>query len=257
MDEPDKPEPASRRLQPELLELVPKLLWFLLAVVVLLASYGPLLERVKAGDVSKVSFAAFQIEFARQDFQRAATRVRDNRPPTELAAYADRIESAGEKLIGAKALWVTEQDALRYLPERRALSSLGISFDLVSTNQQARDLLDATKRMGVPYDFVITDIHRPADTLTGPCFPSVPDSPQEAGCATVPLVRGYYPERPIPVIVYSGEAANGLPPNTLGGTAYFDELVSLVLDAVERRVTRAAQPGSKDGGSNQAEAPRS
>jgi hypothetical protein len=238
----DKPAPTASRLQPELLQLVPKLLWFVLAAVVLLLSYKPLLSRVESGDVSKVSFATFQIEFARQDFQRAASRVQGSSPPAELKAYADRIESAGQKLIGAKALWVTEQDALRYLPERRALSSLGISFDLVSTNQQARDLLDATKKMGVPYDFVITDIRRPADTLTAACFPSIPESPQEAGCATIMLVRGYYPERPIPVIVYSGEAANGLPPNTLGGTARFDELVSLVLDAIERRVVRVAQP---------------
>ena len=244
MAETGDPEPASSRLQPELLQLVPKLLWFLLAVFVLLVSYKPLLARVESGDVSKVSFATFQIEFARQDFARAARRVEGTQPPAELKAYADRIESAGEKLIGAKALWVTEQDALRYLPERRALSSLGISFDLVGTNQEARALLDATKKMGVPYDFVITDIRREADPLTAACFPSVPDSPQQAGCATVLLVRGYYPERPIPVIVYSGEAANGLPPNTLGGTARFDELVSLVLDAVERRVVRTAPPES-------------
>lgn len=231
--------PAANSIRLEVLQVLPKLLWFLLALVVLWLTYKPLLASLNSGNVSKLSFASFQIEFAKEDFARAAERVEGGSPPVELKSYADRIERAGDKLVGAKVLWVTEQSSLRYLPERRALSSLGISFDLAKNNTEARALLDATSAMGVPYDFVITDIDRPADPFRADCFPSVPDTPRQAGCATVMLVHGYYPAQPIPVIVYSGDANIGIPPHALGGTERFDELVSLVLDAVERRQVRA------------------
>src|SRR6185369_13941685 len=101
---------------------------------------------LKSGDVSKISIATFQIEFARQDFAAAAGQVTKGPPsPVQLKAFDGRIQKAGELLIGAKGLWVADENAYsdtqptgptRFFLERRAFAALGISFDLASSNAE-------------------------------------------------------------------------------------------------------------------------
>jgi len=232
---------AKRRIPPEVFELLPKLLWFALAVAALLLAYKPLLGALKSGDVSKISIATFQIEFARQDFATAAGQVTKGPPsPVQLKAFDGRIQRVGELLIGAKVLWVSDDNAdpTRFFLERRAFSALGMSFDLASNNAQATALLDKAEQTHLQYDLAITDIHRAHDETVADCFPTVSGTPREAGCATVQLVSGYDPAHRIPVIVYSQDASRGIPPGALGGTDRFDGLVPLVLDAVQSRTIR-------------------
>src|SRR6266496_1110519 len=200
----------AKRIWPELVELIPKLLWFALALAVFIIAYKPVVTNLRSGGLSKLSFATFDIEFARQDFARAAGQVK-NAPPVQLKAYADQINAAGDKLIGAKGLWVSDDnyDPARYFLERRAFSSIGISFDWAKNNSEARELLEKAETTNLPYDFVITDIGRKTDRFVADCFPSIPGSPREAGCETVQLVKGYDEAHPIPVIVYSQDAYMG------------------------------------------------
>jgi hypothetical protein len=228
----------DRRIRPEVFEVFPKLLWFALAVVALLLAYNPLLGALKSGDVSKISVATFQIEFARPSFVEAAGKVNQGRlSPVQLKAFDGRIQRVGELLIGARGLWVADDNVKpeRFFLERRAFSALGISFDLASNNAQAIALLGKAEETHLPYDFVITDIHRAQNGTEAECFPDVSGTPREAGCTTVQIVRGYETDHPIPVIVYSQDAYKGTPPGTLGGTDGFDGLVPLVLEAVARR----------------------
>lgn len=234
-------EVPQRRIPPEVCELLPKLLWFGLAFTAFLLAYKPLIGELKSGDVSKISVATFQVEFARRNFATAAGQIQEGPPsPIQLKAFDDRIQRTGEKLIGAKGLWVSDDDAdpTRYFLERRAFSALGISFDTALNNAQATALLDKAEQTHLPYDFAITDIKRGNDPTVAECFPTVSGTPREAGCATVQIVNGYDPEHPIPVIVYSKDAFRGIPPRALGGADKFDGLVPLVLDAVERRTLR-------------------
>jgi hypothetical protein len=236
-----KDEVRERRIPPEVFEILPKLLWFALAVTAFLLAYKPLLGELRSGDVSKISVATFQIEFARQDFATAAGQVTKGPPsPVQLKAFDDRIQRAGEKLIGAKGLWVSDNNAdpTRFFLERRAFSALGISLDVALNNAQATALLDKAEQAHLPYDFVITDIHRQNDQSVADCFPNISGTPREAGCATVQIVEGYDQTHPIPVIVYSQDASRGIPPGALGGTDRFDGLVPLILDAVESRTLR-------------------
>src|SRR5438270_11339390 len=210
-----------KRIPPEVLELLPKLLWFGLAALAFGLVYKPLLGELRTGDVSKISVATFQIEFARRDFATIAGQVSQARgppSPVQLKAFDQRIQAIGVKFVGAKGLWVSDDNAdpRRYFLERPAFAALGISFDIALNNTQAIALLDKAQQTHLPYDFVITDIHRENDDYTADCFPAIRGGPHEAGCSTIKIITGNDLAHPIPVIVYSEDAAWGTPPGALG-----------------------------------------
>lgn len=250
----DPPSGEKNRAWSDILPLLPKLLWFIFAVVVFCMSYKPVLDRLNSGEVAKVSFATFQIEFAREEFERAVVGAgREGVIPTkEFEFFAERIARSAEKLAGARALWVDNDHPSQNFMERRAFAALGISFDIAKSNDEAQTLFDLSDEMNSPYDFVISDIGRDdplrpesRDPDISPCFP-VPQSRSEAGCKLVQIVNGRYPGRGIPVILYSSYGDQfGTPPGAFGATGKFDDLLSLVLDAVERRQPRQGQPLSE------------
>lgn len=230
----------------EVVKVAPNLLWFSLAVTVLGLSYGPIMSRLERGDISKLSFAALEIEFVRTEFTKAA--VASGTPttfasPVNFVAFADRIQRSATVLSGAKALWVDDMHPSENFAERRALSALGIGFDLARSNDEAQALFDAADAARSPYDLIISDIGREprVDPTSARCFPQGAQS--DAGCKLVQIVRGRYPINTPPIILYSGDGdANGTPPGAFGATNRFDELAALVLDAVERRGQRERAP---------------
>ncbi len=211
-------------------------------MVVFTLSYGPVLDRMQKGEVAKVSFATFQIEFAREEFAKAVQAgPKEGPPPHEFSFYAERIQREAEKLSGARALWISDHNPKEYFAERRALASLGISFDLAKNTDEAQDLFGEADRLNSPYDLIISDMARDPkiDPVAAPCYP-FPGSPKEAGCWSLQVAVGRYQSRPIPFIFYSLDGDRlGTPSGAFGATDRIDRLIPLVLDAVERGASRA------------------
>lgn len=238
----------SNAIFPEIIRIFPNLLWFSLAVIIIAIGYKPILSQLSHDGISKMSFATFQVEFARSEFDKAsaASAATKNLSAGSLKAFdAERIQRLAGILPGTKALWVTDENPAGDFPERRAFSSIGVSFDLARSTNEAQELFDLADQWRSPYDFIISDINRSksVDPIAAQCFPSIPGGPTEAGCKLLQVVQGRYPERTPPFIFYSRDASMGTPPGALGTTDRFDELARLVLDAVERRQSRRTRAG--------------
>jgi len=223
-DDDDRPSIAI-----EALKIAPQLLWFGLAVVVIIVLFKPIKTYIDKGEISKISIAAVQVEFSK-----AAPGVFSS--PEQFAPYADRIGRDADLLSGAKSLWVDSLNPTENFQQRRALEALGISFDLAKNNQEANALLDLADKNGSPYDFIISNMRdKTVDPDVGPCFPKVSPEYQDAACKLIGEIRARYPDRPPPIILYSGDV-RGVPEGALGATDQgFRGLILLVLDAVERR----------------------
>ncbi len=130
-------------------------------------------------------------------------------------------------LARASALWVDDEPRST-LAERRILHQLGIFVDPVVDTDHALAALRAGVA-GFPYDLVISDIGRVGDA--------------KAGLAMLDELRAS--GLVVPVVFYVGTAKPGVPPGAYGITDRPDELLGLVLDALERRPN--AQ-GSRAGG---------
>lgn len=252
MTDSNEAEGASRVrfVSSELIQLVPKVLWFLFAVAAFALVYRPVMGRLDRGEVTKVGFALFQIEFAKREFEKAARLApRDGQAsPRGFEYFSDRIERSSAVLLGAKVLWVDDKQPAQNFAERRALSSLGLNFDTARSTDEAQQLFDLADRMGSPYDLIISDLGRdPAvDPLTSPCFP-LPNSPEDAGCKLLEVVRGRY-GGDVPFIFYTRDGDKlGTPAGAFGATNHFDDLVALVLDATERRKPSQIDPPPEDG----------
>lgn len=238
----ESPGPTtSTALATTAIQLLPKLLWFILAVVIFATSYRPLLRRLDEGELSKVSFATFQIEFVRSEYNKAKEISRDSASittPVGFEFYADRVSRSSQQLNGLRALWVDDLNPTQNFAERRALSSLGISFDLAKSNDEAQALFDKADESQSPYHLVISDMGRSSETdpVTELCFPHFAQSGAQAGCKLLQIVLGRYQAAAPPVIFYSSYGDSyGTPPGAFGATADFDSLFGLVLDASERR----------------------
>lgn len=237
---PKAPSPAPNPIFSETIRILPNLLWFSLAVIIFWVSYKPLLNQVSRDGISKMSFAAFQVEFAKAEFDKAAEAYSGagNRARVKVIAFdVDRIKRLSGILPGTRALWVADENPTEDFAARRAFASIGISFDLARSTNEAQDLFDLADKWRSPYDLIISDFNRSksVDPGVARCFPKFGGSPTEAGCKLLQVVQGRYPEHAPPVIFYSSDAPMGTPPGALGATDRFDELARLVLDAVERR----------------------
>jgi hypothetical protein len=231
------PSTAQSEARPSLfvesIKIVPQVLWFSLAIVVIVISYKPLVDHLDKGDISKVSFAAFDIEFVRSEFSKAAPNAFST--PAQFTAFADRIQKEAAQLRGARALWVDSGNPTQNFQERSALMSLGIAFDLARNNEEAQNLFDLADKAKLPYDFVISNMRdKSIDRMQAACFPRVSPAYQDGACQLIQIVKGRYPDQTPPIILYSGDV-RGVPPGALGATDRFDELALLVLDALERR----------------------
>ena len=242
------PSSTPNSLVPEIIKIVPSLLWFSLAIFVIVVGYKPVLNQISRDGISKMSFATFQVEFARAEFDKAAesSASAGNRVQSNVSAFDfERIKRLSGILPGTRALWVADENPTEDFAVRRAFASIGISFDLARSTNEAQELFDLADKWKSPYDFIISDVNRSksVDPVVAKCFPSFDGTPAEAGCKLLQVVQGRYPEHAPPFIFYSSDAPMGTPPGALGATDRFEELARLVLDAVERRQSSHSTQG--------------
>ena len=203
----------------ELVKLVPDLLWFGLAVGLVAAFWQPIrndllpnLANLKAGGV--------ELSFVREARGRAGEVGGDSpkRPVEVPQRHKDTVLRRAKRhlnlLAGSAVLWV-DDDHGNNRNELRMLRQLKLEVETVCTTAEALARLDRDH-----FDVVLSDMARAGDA--------------HAGLAMLAELKGR--NGVPPVIFYVGDLApeHGVPSSAFGITNRPDELLHLILDALER-----------------------
>ena len=161
--------------------------------------------------VNKIGLAGFEVEF-KSEIDAAAKARKIDLPSQLRDRLARRLEYRRSLISGARILWIDDRPNNNTI-EIGLLRNFGAVVDLALSNEDARERL----RSAV-YDVVLSDITRGKDDEDGKnIVPEVKDA-----VLSPPLIFYVGKERPLP------EGAFGL-------TIRLDELLHLILDALERR----------------------
>ncbi len=166
---------------------------------------------------------AFELDGAVLQREVAAARPDKTTDPGIGAVLASRVARLAPVVQRSSILWV-DDDSAATLPERRILHELGFFVNPVASTADAVTAL-RTGVAGHPYDLLISDMSRHGNDQAGI---DMLEKLREAGLV-------------IPVVFYVLRLREGTPPGSFGITNRPDELMRLVLDAVERR---AHPPGT-------------
>ena len=130
-------------------------------------------------------------------------------------AIVERAERVAPKVVGRLVLWVDDHPE-NNRTERRLLRQLGVFVEAVAANREAMSVLSDTE----PVDLIISDVKRDDGS---------------SGLDLLPALRaqGIRPA----IIFYAGalQPELGVPARAFGITNRPDELLNLVMDALERR----------------------
>ena len=193
----------------EILSLAPHLFWAAVALTILFI-IGPSRIRDAFTKVTKIELAGIEVEFKSEI--EAAARAREIDPPPQLRdRLARRLEHRRSLISGARILWIDDCPKNNTI-EIGLLRSFGAAVDLALSNKDASERL----RSAV-YDIVLSDMARDHDA--------------EAGKRIMPDVKSAVLSPPL--ILYVGKVRS-LPEGAFGLTIRLDELLHLILDALER-----------------------
>jgi CheY-like chemotaxis protein len=206
----------------ELVKNLPALLWFLLACVIFIVFYKPLrnlLPNLSGLKVMGVEFSFVQdsiahaIELAEksQEFPRVKISKDDRQ------SVINRVRKNASLFRGRRILWIDDFPDSP-VNERRMLQSLLVEVEMATSTAAAEKLLQAK---GKKYDLILSDMKR--------------DGNSEAG---LKFLQGYAKQKKrVPVIFYVGypDPTKPVPLHAFGITHRPDELLHLILDALERK----------------------
>jgi CheY-like chemotaxis protein len=200
---------------------VPEAVWPLVAVVVLVVLlafiFRRTIEEVLLPRVSGVNVLGLEIQFAASQLRQASEKPdlsekRAEPSKGDQKAALERAREAWPLLHGAEVLWV-DDDPYGNRPERRMLQAFGVMIDTVTTNDQARAMLEQHD-----YDVVISDINR------------------EVGESGLAFAEQIAPPSPLakPLIFYVTTLDPGTPPHAFAITNRPDHLLHYVIDVLAR-----------------------
>jgi CheY-like chemotaxis protein len=204
----------------EFMKIVPSILWFILAVSVLLIFYRPIrddllpkLSGFKAGGV-ELSFVKESIDAAIELAQKSP-QWKVEVPLEDKKRALNRVKQHLDIFRDAQILWVDDHPE-NNLNERRMLRQLKAEVDIARSTEEALVMLS-----GGRYDVVISDMAR--------------DGNPTAGLELLKELRK--DGKTTPVIFYIGviDPEKGVPGQAFGITNRPDELLHLTLDALERK----------------------
>ena len=204
-----------------ILQLVPGLIWAALGLFVVIRLYRPFREEVLPR-LTGVQLMGLRIDLRADEIQKAVEFKKDTGVAYSLTVGAEllsRADRAAELLRGASIAWVDDRPE-NNLAERHVLARMGVFVEPVLTAAQV-----ATRtRMGGPtaWDLVISDADRPAD-------------PDAGVAATVARLRNDGHKGLVIFYVGRVDRSRGTPPDVFGLTNRPDELIHLVIDALERQ----------------------
>ena len=189
--------------------MAPHVLWALLLGWVL-QRVGWATIRNVVRSVSAVEVAGVRVEIE-SGVESAATERGVEIPTEERKIVVERLRLAQRRLAMTRLLWIDDRP-VGNKSEMKILSGLGATIDLARGDAEARERLG-----GGVYDIVVSDIRR--------------GEKEDAGIRFLPEVRAAILAPP--VIFYVGES-KGTPDGAFGIATRPDELMHLVVDALER-----------------------
>ncbi len=212
----------DRDLLLEIIRASPGILTVLLAAFVVARLIGPFRELVLP-NLSSVKAFGVQLDLKPDDVRQAgATKGIDVTSSEDSALYA-RAVRAQDVLRDAEALWVDDQPAVD-VPERRLLHKIGLFVETARSTDEALAALRTGPGSG-RFEVVVTDMRRGGD--------------RSAGEALIRQMRAEGHEQPVILYVEELESGKGTPHGAFGITNRPDELLHLVIDALDRRLGRS------------------
>lgn len=203
----------------ELIKNLPAILWFLLAFVVVLLFYKPIRHELLP-NLSGFKAMGVEFSFVKNSISAAIKLAEKSEqwkvtiPDEDEKRVLDRVKRHLPLFQDVRVLWIDDNpDSLRN--ERKMLERLQVDIDLALNDAEAQKLLRSGK-----YDLILSDIARGNDSTAGLKFL------QEYGKT----------KKRVPFIFYIGTLSpeKGVPPYAFGITNRPDELLHLMLDALER-----------------------
>lgn len=203
----------SEQILIELIRLIPSFLGALVVAVLLGVFYRPIRHEL----IPRMSgFKAFGLGVAllREQLDSAAERRGADVPVAEREQVLRRAQRAAPALRGARILWVDDHPENNTY-EREAMLSLGAFVDIAKSSTEGRSMMSHSR-----YDLLISDIDRAGVPDEGLRFLR-----QMHECNSRPRT-----------IFYVGrvEQERGVPAHAFGIADRPDELLHLVMDALER-----------------------
>jgi CheY-like chemotaxis protein len=206
-------------MEQEMIKLVPSLLWFTLALTVVLIFYRPIRDEVLP-NLTGLKAMGVEFSFVRESID-AAIQLAEKSPEwgvTISAEDKERVLNRARNHLrifrGVQLLWVDDHPE-NNLNERRMFRQLKVDIDTARSTEEAMAMLGKSR-----YDLVISDMARGEDPAAGLSFLEKLRSDGKA-LPVIFYVGVFHPQRPIPAWAF-------------GITNRTDELLHLALDALER-----------------------
>ncbi len=213
----------------ELIKLIPSLLWILLITAILILFYRPIKE-VLFPKLSGFKAMGVEISFLKDSIDAALNKAKEHDklqlaekspqwkvevPPEDKQIVLKRALQHQNVLSGAQLLWVDDHPE-NNLNERKMFKELNIEVDIAKSTDEALQMLKHAR-----YDLILSDMARYDDPADGLDF----------------LKQFRKTDAKTPVIFYIGtiDPKKGVPAKAFGITNRPDELLHLVLDALERK----------------------
>lgn len=217
-----------------LIPLIPKAITFLLCTLVLYLFYEPIKSRLST-DLTKVEVFGITAEFDRDQFQ----QVKRLSSPDSSAVFQSvnqRLKYVHPLIVGGKVLWIDDNHPTQNARERELVRSMGIAIDIVSSSDEALDLVCRTTEFGLmPYDVIVSDVDRDGNVKEGVDF-----FYKHLGMLGDAKFIMYTDD---PELLETPDTHGEVPTFLFGATQFYDELLHLLMDALERRgVVSAAAP---------------
>lgn len=210
----------SEKILIELIKIIPGIFWILLAIITMIVFYKPLRHEV----LPRISgFRAMGIEFSfvKRSIQTAIEVAEKYEkwhvsiPEEDRKRVLDRVEKHIDLFKDAAILWI--DDAPEHnRNEQRVFEQLHAKIEFATSSAQAQKMLAKNK-----YDLILSDILRNGDATAGLKF----------------LEKYRKTKKRLPLIFYVGspDPDKPVPVGAFGLTHRPDELLHLVMDALERK----------------------
>jgi CheY-like chemotaxis protein len=207
------------KLLPELIKVLPAVLWCIFAFVVFLLLYRRIRDDLLP-HVQGLKGMGVELSFVRESMN-AAVELAEKSPLWKVQVASidrdlvlKRAKSHLAVLQNSQILWMDDHPE-NNLNERKMFRQLKIDIDIAKSTEEALGML----RIG-RYDLILSDMAHDDDPTAG-----------------LSLLRQIPSERKAPVIFYVGvvDASKGVPARAFGITNRPDELLHLTLDALERK----------------------
>lgn len=207
-------------ITPELVKVLPSLLWVLFAFTILYFFYQPIRDELLP-KLASFEAGGVKMSFARESMDAAVELAQKSKkwpvvvPDADRERVLRRAQRCSQVLNDAQALWIDDCPD-NNVNEIRMFRQLRVAIDVATTTEAALEMMKATE-----YDLVLSDMAR--------------GNQADAGLDFLRQLRSS--DKTTPVIFYVGviDLTKGVPTHAFGITNRPDELLHLTIDALERK----------------------